>query len=1297
MMRLECPDGYGWEGEYMDGECHVCEAGHYSASWGPTVRCLPCPPGTYSKDSALSHECIKCPQLTPISEAGSGSRSDCHAMAKTLEGDLTATVEVTISASGDYTFLNDMLSELSGYEAHEMSAQVEYDGGEDVSEGKVHFVMSEKAAYDVHMYVQEMKTLLPLANDWIATGHSYVNRIFSMLNIADSLYLLNLDMDPSEIHKKMRHLRINDIDSTYHQNCLVDQMHSDEPDMANMFFCKQNDDYDAATINQMYLTYTAQSEACSTLGGRDRLARYIKHDWEVSECQEPICERSLIRCDYDDENKECWIVVYAKSIRKFKSETFDSVKLVDENDVEFTKAKEFEVDSCPGGPMKKDVEDCDEACGKEETVSWRTGRCESCPFGAMWSESNEKCSTSEQVMGSFNCEGYQQGTGCIQSGDHVVDDRNFLLGYKPFNIPRDNRHHHKMNIEGKLDVCFVVHQRNKFSGFCENEYENLDDLSFDDLTGFDLTKMACLVMDRIDDIYESNCGSREYSWPNTDRIGVDWLDAACMVVKHVQLTMENLPDGDHSKCEEVNEEHRILTMPFNFGEGFTNDLNWGSILIPLLSHVDSMTHADFSTVTTALEGAMKRLGLFETETVTGLKMSIYLRDLIIHLPENIKMSTASYELMNQNSDVYCDNGNVKMDCQNACDLPYNFCLKEDGDDKELTCHADECDNCAVSYTYYSDSEKTDKPYVCLDVESCELISGDYDKAILALIDADPKNDGNKLFHFQCESGFRLNGEADSDTDCKGEEWKGFGCGKGNSAIESPECIEDKCEVPEGIENGFVQHFHGDARHTCRYAVMACNPGYRLEGDPICYCDLEGRWPTEMPKCVPAECEGSDTTIENGQLINHLVGTDEAWYRCDVNNPAYNGDRDYFSANFCDETLLCSEHEADNCPPTIENGYKVREWEDKPEDSGDGETEVAMEDRVWMAEYHCNSGYDIEDNDYFAGKPDKHGWAKCEYKMDYLPTCVPVESQEPGPCKMPATIPNGVLSEEFKDDKDRVSHGKYECNVGYMMIETVYGDMGFCRNDYDRSYELPQCVSPDDFMVVEFELVDHYGKKMDNAGRVKARYVYADGTNDGWFMGCDDHFNHPAAAAICHGLGFKDGKMIDAVRKMKPVTDIPFGVTNFYCMYNDLLATSKDCHTDYYGAEGLPICTPEEQIAVSCYDETWNVDVQFHMKSRRKHKMFCPVTVTKEGISLNVKKMGMHASWGGLNINEETGEYEYTAFEEGTHIESRGYRKKQGFRAMFIGNADDYDCFYCNLHLGEHFLDSHSENNHNCGQ
>ena len=58
-----------------------------------------------------------------------------------------------------------------------------------------------------------------------------------MLNMADSLYLLKLDMDPSEIHKKMRNLRINEIDSTYHQNCGMGEKHSDKPDIGNMYFC----------------------------------------------------------------------------------------------------------------------------------------------------------------------------------------------------------------------------------------------------------------------------------------------------------------------------------------------------------------------------------------------------------------------------------------------------------------------------------------------------------------------------------------------------------------------------------------------------------------------------------------------------------------------------------------------------------------------------------------------------------------------------------------------------------------------------------------------------------------------------------------------------------------------------------------------------------------------------------------------------------------------------------------------------------------------------------------------------
>ena len=95
--------------------------------------------------------------------------------------------------------------------------------------------------------------------------------------------------------------------------------------------------------------------------------------------------------------------------------------------------------------------------------------------------------------------------------------------------------------------------------------------------------------------------------------------------------------------------------------------------------------------------------------------------------------------------------------------------------------------------------------------------------------------------------------------------------------------------------------------------------------------------------------------------------------------------------------------------------------------------------------------------------------------------------------------------------------------------------------------------------------------------------------------------------------------------------------------------------------------------------------------------FITKQVVKEGFSLKIKKMGMHVSWGGLNYNSETDKYEYTKFVEGTHYEDRGFSGKKGFRATFIANIDDYDCFSCNLHLGEHWLNPESENNHNCGE
>ena len=42
-------------------------------------------------------------------------------------------------------------------------------------------------------------------------------------------------------------------------------------------------------------------------------------------------------------------------------------------------------------------------------------------------------------------------------------------------------------------------------------------------------------------------------------------------------------------------------------------------------------------------------------------------------------------------------------------------------------------------------------------------------------------------------------------------------------------------------------------------------------------------------------------------------------------------------------------------------------------------------------------------------------------------------------------------------------------------------------------------------------------------------------------------------------------------------------------------------------QGWPLCIPEEQAAVHCFDDWWKVDVGFSMVER-SGKMFCPVQV-----------------------------------------------------------------------------------------
>jgi len=300
------------------------------------------------------------------------------------------------------------------------------------------------------------------------------------------------------------------------------------------------------------------------------------------------------------------------------------------------------------------------------------------------------------------------------------------------------------------------------------------------------------------------------------------------------------------------------------------------------------------------------------------------------------------------------------------------------------------------------------------------------------------------------------------------------------------------------------------------------------------------------------------------------------------------------------------------------------------------------------------------------------------------------------CEMPKKIDNGEMVMEIKsDDPYMVNTVKYKCNQDYMMIKTWKGDIGWCR--HDGTYELPRCVKKDDWFKVEFELVSQ-NYKMKDAGRVKARDEYADGNKGDWYAGCDDHMNNPAAGAVCRELGFRYGRQIKPDRKMKPIENIPFGKTNTYCYHDDTLLTSESCNVDDYdemAQQGWPLCVPDEQVTVHCFDDWWKVDVSFEMVER-SGKMFCPVQVMKEGNEMKMKGMDVEVKWGGINMNEN--DYEAKYFEEGTDYQViGGFSKKKGFRAKFIGDKSDYDCYFCDVFMDGNVMNVNSEKNHNCGE
>ncbi|XP_028660616.2 LOW QUALITY PROTEIN: sushi, von Willebrand factor type A, EGF and pentraxin domain-containing protein 1 [Erpetoichthys calabaricus] len=104
--------------------------------------------------------------------------------------------------------------------------------------------------------------------------------------------------------------------------------------------------------------------------------------------------------------------------------------------------------------------------------------------------------------------------------------------------------------------------------------------------------------------------------------------------------------------------------------------------------------------------------------------------------------------------------------------------------------------------------------------------------------------------YHCDRGFRLEGQE-----------KRICLETGQWDSEVPKCKEIYCDVPQPIENGFVEGVDHSFGSTIIYS---CTPGFQLAGHALLTCEESG-WSSSPPVCLPTDC-GLPPHIDFGEYV-----------------------------------------------------------------------------------------------------------------------------------------------------------------------------------------------------------------------------------------------------------------------------------------------------------------------------------------------------------------------------------------------------------------------------------------------
>ena len=1162
---MKCPDGFGWEGNFTHGHCEPCEPGHYSDRWGFGMksRCIPCEPQWYDS-SREQNSCQEECEYGTTFKTGATEESDCVNPDDMFgKGSFQSEVAVKVKLTGDWTFLNDVLMEASGINFYHARASVEYHEEDHISSLHVSAMLPNNIAVHAHNFMLQFRDFKDFFNDYAMLGDHFSRIIFDMLNNAETFKEFGWKMNHDQL--RVKNVKILDVAVHLNQHCEHGYRSVEWEGVGTK--CVEDTQAHSALEKSWYIQYVGESEDCDTLGGEARLRHFVENSWPFPCLEDGECEAHFATCK-TLMSGECAITIHLifhdNEAGKGDMETnVNKARRVEyHGDTSFEYSEDHPYitrETCgvdpkingDGSTRCSEESKCDSENGYRLT---RSGNCEQCPYGTWFDRESievfqrcQSCRFSKSVT-IYNVVPKREDD-CLNGGywpeqnsDGVWMDEGEYVGVEL---------EYSADATVELQLCRIIDVKHKFEEYCADRM-SMEDMSLDDFTDYNVEMLGCLVMEEFSEIYEHSCDGFSKSWSDI-MDDFYWQDVACFVAKGIH-TIEN----DEGECDNLSEDKQHLSMPFEFDEDIMeyDHFGWSSALwVPLFSNIEKMDRFRMDTVSKTVEGVFHKFGMYDMAKLTGLHMMDYVRDMILAVPRGLSVTDTNFDLQTTDDDIYCDNGNVRAQCWSSSVCHNRQCNNDGYNEDDLYCDGDPCNDCEPFWTYQGSPVECEDPKKSKCEVETEIANGK-----LLRIHPGQFNDGIDVcegcedsvdtYEYVCNEGYRLD-NAETAEDGSGSYYgDGFECdtklpyckSTDNTISREPKCVPDNCNYDD-LENGYIVEVNAKSNSACRSAEYRCNQGYKMEGSKMVFCNVDGS-KTDMPTCVEdRECQFPEK-IENGRFIGEYHGWDgrkRGWYQCQ------HGTRDYGDVYFgesCDDSEYSSSCRMDtNCPVEIEHGYLMREWEWE-------------EYETYIGEYRCYEGFELRNPSIFSSSKadyeEHYGWGTCGYDGDFDPENLPrcVKPGSPEPCNMPKETLNGYRVEEMMNEEyGMIDQAKYKCNSGYMMVETWKGDIGWCR--HDGTFELPYCMSPREWFTVEFELVPGLSK-MENAGRVKARHVYADGSADDWYAGCDDHFNGPAAGAICRSMGFRHGKQITGDKKMKPISDLPFGMTNIYCYHDDTL-------------------------------------------------------------------------------------------------------------------------------------------------